>query len=200
MTDVQGQFEFADADLFMESHEWSLHDHPSRLSEQEFAIRETAQVFEIDLDGRKVAYRFASEKAQLALDIDVEGWTPEALVLWLDRQARDNDIAQQELLRWLSDLDGHLIRARAIHISALMRCKFILAGRIRTKIAEIRRKERKGLHRTSVRTGGQTGNLVRYGVPFRRRHLSGPAPLSRPLDTAKALPAVCACLRWCRRR
>ena len=142
MTDVQGVFGFADTDLFMESHDWSLLAHSPKLGEREFAIRETAQVFEIDLDGRKVAYRFASEESQLALDINVVGWTPEALVLWLDRQVRENDIGQQELLRWLSDLVDFLVHTRGMHISALMRCKFILAGRIRDKIAAIRRKER----------------------------------------------------------
>ena len=165
MADVQGQFEFADTDLFMESHDWSLLDHPSRLSEQEFAIRETAQVFEIDLDGRKVAYRFASEKAQLALDVDVEGWTPEALVLWLDRQVRDSDIGQQELLRWLSDLVGQLTRTRAIHISALMRCKFILAGRIRSKIAEIRRKERNRVY-TELLFGPEARPDISFDTAF----------------------------------
>ena len=68
-----------------------------------------------------------SEEEQLALNVDVEGWTPEALILWLDRQVRRPDIRQSELIRWLRDLAGHLIDVRGMHISALMRAKFLLA-------------------------------------------------------------------------
>ncbi|MEQ9190475.1 MAG: DEAD/DEAH box helicase family protein [Alphaproteobacteria bacterium] len=146
MSEIQGELEFADTDVFMEFHDWSLLDHSSKLGEAEFAIRETARSFEIDLDGNHITYQFADEAEQLALDVDVEGWTPEALVLWLDRQVRQPDIYQTELLRWLRGLVGHLINGREMHIAALMRCKFILARKIREKIATIRQQERNGVY------------------------------------------------------
>jgi len=146
VSEAQGEFEFADTDVFMEFHDWSLLDHSSKLGEGEFAIRETARSFEIDLDGNRITYQFADEEEQLALDVDVEGWTPEALVLWLDRQVRQPDIHQSELLRWLRDLVGHLITARGMHIAALMRCKFILARKVREKLAAIRQQERDGVY------------------------------------------------------
>jgi len=40
----------------------------------------------------KCSYQFTDEAEQLALDVDVEGWTPHNLVLWLDRQLRQPDI------------------------------------------------------------------------------------------------------------
>ena len=144
--EVQGTLEFADTDVFMEYHDWSLLGHSPKLGESEFAIRETARSFEIDLDGNRITYQFAAEDEQLALDVDVEGWTPEALVLWLDRQARQPDIRQSELLRWLRDLTGHLIARRGMHIAALMRCKFILARKVRERIATIRRRERDSVY------------------------------------------------------
>jgi type III restriction enzyme len=146
VSEIQGEFEFADTDVFMEFHDWSLLDHSSKLVEGEFAIRETARSFEIDLDGNRITYQFADEEEQLALDVDVEGWTPEALVLWLDRQVRQPDIHQSELLRWLRDLVGHLITTRVMHIAALMRCKFILARKVREKLAAIRQQERDGVY------------------------------------------------------
>ena len=146
MSAVQGALEFADTDVFMESHEWSLGDYSPRLDESEFAIRETARSFEIDLDGNRIAYQFASEEEQLALDVDVEGWTPEGLVRWLDGQVREADIRQDELIRWLRDLVGHLAGPRGIHISALMRTKFQLARKIREKLAAVRRKEREAVY------------------------------------------------------
>ena len=166
MTDVQGELDFADTDLFMESHDWSLLHHSARLDEGEFAIRETAHIFEIDLDGRSVTYRFASEEEQLALDIDLEGWTAEALVLWLDGQVRQDDIGQQELLRWLSDLVGHLMRTRGMHISALMRCKFILARKIRDKIDNIRQEERRQIFEKCL-FGPEAKPTVSFDTAFR---------------------------------
>ncbi len=146
VSEIQGKLEFADTDVFMEFRDWSLLDHSPRMAEGEFAIRETARSFEIDLDGNRITYQFADEQEQLALDIDVAGWTPEALVLWLDRQARQPDIHQGELLRWLRDLVGHLITTRGMHIAALMRCKFILARKVREKLAAIRQQERNGVY------------------------------------------------------
>lgn len=146
MWEVQGTLEFADTDVFMEYHDWSLLDHSSKLGEGEFAIRETARSFEIDLDGNRISYKFATEDEQLALDVDVEGWTPVALVLWLDRQVRQPDIGQSELLGWLSGMVNHLTVSRGMHIAALMRCKFILARKIREKIAAIRQREREGVY------------------------------------------------------
>ncbi len=146
ISEIQGELEFADTDVFMEFHDWSLLSHSSKMGDGEFAIRETARSFEIDIDGNRVTYQFATEDEQLALDIDVEGWTPEALVLWLDRQVRQPDIHQSELLRWLRDLVGHLITPRGMHIAALMRCKFILARKVREKIAVIRQQERDGVY------------------------------------------------------
>ena len=147
MSEVQGVLEFADTDVFLESHDWSLLDHSTKLDETEFAVRETANQFEIDLDGKRITYSFASEDHQLSLDVDVEGWTPEALVIWLDRQVRQPDIGQADLLAWLSKLVHYLRVARGIPISALMRCKFILARKVKDRIATIRQEERKAVYR-----------------------------------------------------
>ena len=62
MSEVQGSLEFADTDVFMEYHDWPLLNHSPKLDENEFAIRETARSFEIDLNGNRIAYRFAAEE------------------------------------------------------------------------------------------------------------------------------------------
>ena len=150
MSEIQGVLEFADTDTFMEHHDWSLLNYSPRMDEHEFAMRETARSFEIDLalerDRVRPTYRFVREKEQFALNVDVEGWTPEALVLQLDRQVRQPDIGQGEMIRWLQDLVGHLMDVRGMHISALMRGKFLLARKIRNKIETIRFKERKSAY------------------------------------------------------
>ena len=146
MTEIQGTLEFADTGSLMEYHDWSLLDHSPRMGPDEFAIHETARSFEIDLDGRRVTYQFARETEQLALDARVDGWTPEALVLWLDRQVRQSDISQGDLLKWLSALVGHLLTGRGMALAALMRCKFLLASKIESKIKAVRQQERNGVY------------------------------------------------------
>ncbi len=146
MADVQDSLEFADTDIFMEFHDWSLCDHSAKLDEGEFAIHETARNFEIDLDGNRITYQFANENVPLALDVNIESWTAEALVLWLDRQVRQMDIHQLDMLKWLRALVRHLIDTRGLNIAALMRCKFILARKVREKIDAIRQLERKRVH------------------------------------------------------
>ena len=71
---VQNEFVFAETDRFMEDFEWSLLDTPAALTESEFSIRQSQMEFEIDLDGKKLAYLFVNEQDRLALDTPVEGW------------------------------------------------------------------------------------------------------------------------------
>jgi len=152
MSELQGALEFADTDVFMEFHDWSLLNHSPRMDGSEFTVRQTANRFEIDIDGRRVRYQFIGEEEQLTLDADVAGWTPEALVRWLDRQVRQPDIGQGELIKWLSDLVGHLLNTRGLPLSTLMRCKFILARKISDKIDAIRRQERRSAYQQRLFT------------------------------------------------
>jgi type III restriction enzyme len=147
---IQGEFEFADADVFMEFHDWSLLDHSAKLDAKDFDVKTTVNSFEIDLNGNRVTYQFASEAEQLILDIDVEGWTDDNLALWLDRQVRQSDIKQSELLRWVRDVVAYLTGTRKLHISALMRCKFILARKLRETISEYRQSERDGIYQQNL--------------------------------------------------
>ncbi len=169
MSEIQGSLEFADTDVFMEFHDWSLLDHLPHMDEGEFSIRETARSFEIDIDGKKVSYHYVNQEEQLILDIGAEGWTPEVLVLWLDRQVRQPDIHQSALLKWLRDLVGHLVTHRGIHIAALMRCKFLLARKLRDKIATIRQKERDKVYQRYLFTP-EAKVQVSFDTAFSFRH------------------------------
>lgn len=142
MVDIQGSLEFADTDVFMEFHDWSLLDHSACMEENEFAIAESANRFLVDIEGNRVVYEFAGMEEQTTLNVAIEGWTPQSLVIWLDKQVRRTDISQQVLLRWLSDLVNHLLHKRGMSMAALMRCKFLLVRSVRDKLIGICQKER----------------------------------------------------------
>ena len=171
MAEVQGQFEFADSDTFLYAADWSLQDHSARLSETDFAIRDLANTFEIDLDGTRISYQFASEDTQLALDIPAEGWTAEALVQFLLRENRHDNLHPRELTRWLSDLVQHLLVTRGLALAALMRCKFILGRAVRSRLEAILKQERERAFQhclfapdARVETSFETGFTFRAGV------------------------------------
>lgn len=147
---VQGELELADTDILMEYHDWSLADHSPKLEAKDFAIQATADTFEIDVDQQRLFVKHADQSAQLLLDIPVEGWSEQTLVLFLDRQVRDKFIGQGELVRWLTDLVNYLTGQRNIPLSALMQCKYPLARKVRERIADIRAKERAGVYQRSL--------------------------------------------------
>ncbi|WP_321363033.1 DEAD/DEAH box helicase family protein [uncultured Celeribacter sp.] len=150
MAHVQGELVFGDTDILMEYHDWSLADHPARLTKAEFDIVETTNTFEIDLDGNRLSISAADSSEQLSLDIDVDDWTPNSLVRWLDGKVRDQWIGQAELLAWLSDVVTYLNRDRDIPLSQLMRCKFILARKLNEKIRGFRQMERDKVYQMNL--------------------------------------------------
>jgi type III restriction enzyme len=135
---VQDEFVFAETDRFMEDFEWSLLDTPAALTEGEFAVRQSQMEFEIDLDGKKLAYSFVNEQDRLVLDAPVEGWDEINLSVWLDRQVRQIYVPPSELFRWLRDAITYLTKLRGIPISALWRAKYPLAEKLKAKIKAAR--------------------------------------------------------------
>jgi type III restriction enzyme len=139
---VQGEFVFADTDMFMEEFKWSLLDSPAILTEGEFSIRDSGMEFSIDLDGKTMRYSFVTEQDRLTLDSPVEGWDEVTLSVWLDRQVRQIYVPPSELLRWLRDTLTNLTKVRGIPISALWRAKYPLAQKLEAKIKLLRQEAR----------------------------------------------------------
>lgn len=147
---VQGELALADTDILMEFVDWSIVDHPARLEANEFSIQETANTFEIDVDGDALFVQHSDQTKQLMLDIQVAGWTEQGLVLFLDRQLRDRWVGQSELVRWLTDAVSYLTGPRKIPLASLMQCKYVLARKLKEKMAAIRASVREGTYQCSL--------------------------------------------------
>jgi len=151
MANIQGELDWADTDILMEYHDWSLSDHSPKLSEKEFGLKSQAHGFEIDLGyNQKINWTYMDQTEQMMLDIDVEDWTNQTLVLWLDRKVRDKFISQPQLVAWLSDGIRHLTEVRDLPLNSLMQCKYILAKVFKDRIEDIRRKVREGVYQQSL--------------------------------------------------
>lgn len=166
MAQVQGEFVFADNDLLIEYHDWTLRDHAHQLTEKQFSIRQVANTFEVDLDEGSLQVQLKDQTDQLSLDIGVDGWTEQGLVLWLDRKVRDRYVGQGELVSWLSAVVAHLIHGRGITLSTLMRCQYVLARRLQDRLAEIYTIERNKVYQGSLFATGAAPSLS-FGNGFR---------------------------------
>jgi len=147
---LQAELLLAETDLFMEDHDWSLSNHSPQLSPQEFSVAQTANTFEIDLDGKVLTIQFSDHSSQLLLDIPVEGWTEQTLVLFLDKQLRDASIGQSDRIAWLTKVVAYLTGPRSIALSALMQCKYPLARRLKDRLSRIRKAERTSVYQRNL--------------------------------------------------
>ena len=127
-----------------------MKDHSPQLSEAEFSVKQTGEAFEIDLDDGKIFVQHSDLSEQLAMDIDVEGWTEAGLVQWLDRKVRSQFIGQGELVAWLAAVVRHLTGPRGIPLSALMRCQYVLARKLGEKLASVLDAERASAYQTTL--------------------------------------------------
>ena len=142
MAHVQGELVFADSERFAEYFDWSLKDAPVQLSKDEFDVNATEDGFEIDLDGNNLTLRPTDQTDQLLFDIEVDGWSEASLVRLLAKQVRADDVPASEMLAWLSSVVQHLTGARVLPLSALMRCRFILARKLKEKVDALRKAAR----------------------------------------------------------
>jgi type III restriction enzyme len=130
-----GDWQPVEKRLLSELGDFDLFAEPLRL--ECFAIRENGAAFEIDVEGGKVVYQVA-DSGQLHLNEVTAHATENDLVRWLDRECRQPDIGQAQLIKWLLALLRHLMADRSLPLTALVRAKYPLAEAIRREI-ELRR-------------------------------------------------------------
>jgi type III restriction enzyme len=134
---LEGDWQLVERETLSELGHWSLLDAPVQLAG--FAIHETANLFEIDVRDRKVQVARQSEpNYQLALDMAPTAQTETDLVRWLDREVRQPDVMQTEMLKYLALMVQHLQRDRKLTLTALWRAKFQLADAIRAEVDRLR--------------------------------------------------------------
>ena len=138
VSEIQGDLELADPEIFDEFHDWSLLDYPTQLLDNEFTIRDEANTFEIDLNGKALSISYASADEQLSLNVEVDNWTENGLALALDKLIADPRFGQAERLKWCLGHIHHLTNERNIPLSALWRAKFVLGRKLVEKVKELK--------------------------------------------------------------
>jgi type III restriction enzyme len=96
----------------------------------------------------------AADPNQLALDSISTSITSDDLVRWLDREVRQPDVPQAQLLAYLLALVGQLTNEQRVPLNTLARMRFVLAQRIDARIEELRRAAATTSFRQLVLDGG----------------------------------------------
>lgn len=152
LVEMDGEVFPADIEAIMERVDWSLPKHPAQLSEAELAFRRDEDVIEIDLEGEKLVYTRSTEAAPILqglttpADADIEA----SLVQWLERECRQPDIPQAEMLPWIAQLVTNLLAREGVSVRTLIDWQHQIAARIRWKISEIRNLERTRAHQIAL--------------------------------------------------
>lgn len=150
---LDGYLEVVEKDTLAQLGDWSLLDTPIQLDN--FAIHETVNSFEIDVNGAKVSYKHIDAQ-QLKLNEVASHVSEQDLVRWLDVQVRQPDVSQLDLQAYLVKMMSHLIHAKGFSLTALVRARFQLADAVKSEVDRLRR--------IAVKKGFQ-GRLFEMTVP-----------------------------------
>lgn len=134
---LQGELALADPEVVFEYFNWDLNDYaPYQLNENEFKIARQGNSFTIDIDNHALRYSPTGEDQLSMPFMDVDNWTPENLIRWLDKQLRDSYFSQATMIKWLTNVISYLIDYRGIKIADLMLTKYALATKLSDKIKD----------------------------------------------------------------
>jgi len=135
---VDGEWEKAEQEFFLDANGWSLLYYPARLSEVEFAIREESTSYSIDIQGKRLVESRLGSQMELDLNNAPTEWSELQLSRWLDKQLRQQDIKQEILLEFCRNVVNDLIKVRKLPMASLVRTRYPLAKVLREKIKEYR--------------------------------------------------------------
>ena len=138
MVDAQGALDLAEKEFLLDLGGWTLNTYAAALTPQEFSIQETAERWEVDLQGERVVYKHLEQNAQLEIGLLKLDWTDLQLSRWLDKECRQADVTQPVLLEFCRKVIADLTTTRGLALNDLLRFKYQLAKAVQQKIATYR--------------------------------------------------------------
>ncbi len=131
---IEGDLEPAQEEHFLSPDSWNLLDYPAELSEAEFRVEERSDVYEIDIQGRRLVERHLNTQTIFAFDEVPSNWTDLQLARELDPPLRRKDIRQEVLLEFIRRTLRYLGDRRGISLNTLYRVRAPLERVLREKI------------------------------------------------------------------
>jgi len=142
MFELDGQLLLADPALIFEQFDWDIGKYaPVKLEKSDFNIEERPGVgFQIDIDGSRLTYSQVGKDQLLPYMADIDVWSPVNLVHWLDRNLKQDDIPQSQMVIWLGKVIEYLTETRKIALPNLVIAKFALLNKLFAIIIQARAK------------------------------------------------------------
>jgi type III restriction enzyme len=164
---VDGELEPVNDEHFLTPDSWSLLDSPAELSGAEFSVEEHADMYLIDVIGKRLVERHLGSQAAFGFEDVQTNVTDLALSRQLERALRKQGIRPEVLLEFIRKTIGWLVNSRKLSLPTLLHVRFALEKALREKSLIGRRR---------MLPATNCGSLV--SAPPWRRATSTPLPLT----------------------
>ena len=124
----QGELELVDRGAMAADFAWDLQAWPADLSS--FRFNDDSMTFEVDIEGRSVAYRPIKDDVATYLPGFAQDRSEADLVGWLDQEVRDPSIRQPVLREWLHRAVRGLLNERGFSLAQLLKGQFVLRRKL----------------------------------------------------------------------
>lgn len=145
---IQGEMELVEPEIFLHTDNWNLLDYPAELSN--FRVQESTHSFAIDMDGKEISYKIADEKETISFNEGLFEIREQDLIRWLDKELRQPDIPQGQLIKFVTTLINQLLQQPNTTLTGLVRNKFPLSRAIRDLINIYRKRAQKSGYQQSL--------------------------------------------------
>jgi len=158
IVEYQGEWQIPEPELFLEAGGWKLSSFPAILDNFNLTYMAQARRFELDIDGKQVTILKRDEQNELFAEDVASEWTESGFVCWLDRETRQSDVTQPELIGFLTKLIHHLTVEKGISLAHLVQVKHVLVQSIKDQITHYRLEAKKrGYQQTLFGEDARTG-------------------------------------------
>ena len=144
----QGELDLVESEVFLHAHGWNLLDYPAEL--RNFSLHETSNSFSIDIDGTEITYGISNQQNVIEFNQGFLDVKEEDLVSWLDRELKQPDILQSQLIAFIAHVVNGLLQQPNLTLTALVRNKFPLARALRDLIRLYRRQAQKTAYQETL--------------------------------------------------
>jgi type III restriction enzyme len=137
---VDGELEPVNDEHFLTPDSWSLLAYPAELSEAEFSVEECADMYLIDVIGKRLVERHLGSQAAFGFEDVPTNVTDLALSRQLEKALRQPGIQPEVLLEFIRKTIGWLVSSRKLSLATLLHVRFALEKALRQKIESYRQK------------------------------------------------------------
>jgi type III restriction enzyme len=172
---IQDELELIEPETILENGHLNLLDYPAKLNN--FRIQETSNSFSIDLDGKEISYHIAQQNEVINLNEDLLDVTEQDLIGWLDRECKQADVMQRDLIKFSALLINDLLQQPNINLTALVRNKYPLLRAVRDLISLYRKRAQKaGYQQTLFGNDAQVLLTDEFAYRFSPEHYPARPP------------------------